>query len=105
MSELHTRELTIETDEHGFIREPERWNEDVALALAHAEGLAALKPAHWEVLKFVRGYYLEYGIAPSVHALCRSTSLALIDLYQLFPTGPARGICKIAGLPDSIGCV
>jgi tRNA 2-thiouridine synthesizing protein E len=27
------------------------------------------------------------------------------ELYDLFPTGPARGACKLAGLSRPTGCV
>ena len=29
----------------------------------------------------------------------------LKELYEIFPMGPAKGACKIAGLPKPDGCV
>jgi tRNA 2-thiouridine synthesizing protein E len=26
-------------------------------------------------------------------------------IYELFPSGPAKGACKVAGLPKPTGCV
>jgi TusE/DsrC/DsvC family sulfur relay protein len=26
-------------------------------------------------------------------------------VYELFPSGPAKGACKVAGLPKPTGCV
>ena len=31
--------------------------------------------------------------------------LRLREIYELFPMGPAKGACKIAGLPKPDGCV
>ncbi|HPS25746.1 MAG TPA: TusE/DsrC/DsvC family sulfur relay protein, partial [Bacteroidales bacterium] len=27
------------------------------------------------------------------------------EIYELFPSGPGKGACKIAGLPKPTGCV
>jgi sulfur relay (sulfurtransferase) DsrC/TusE family protein len=27
------------------------------------------------------------------------------EIYELFPSGPAKGACKVAGLPKPTGCV
>ena len=32
-------------------------------------------------------------------------SFDLKKIYELFPGGPAKGACKIAGLPKPTGCV
>ena len=29
----------------------------------------------------------------------------LREIYELFPSGPAKGACKVAGLPKPTGCV
>ena len=33
------------------------------------------------------------------------TGLRLKEIYELFPLGPARGACRVAGLPKPDGCV
>lgn len=96
----------LELNEEGFLAHPERWNHDVALALARAqEGLDSLDEKHWAVIDYIRGYYLENGMAPMIRALCQSTGLRLREIYLLFPSGPAKGACKLAGLPKPDGCV
>ena len=40
----------IEVDEDGFICDPEKWDEDVATALAEIEGVEELVFDHWEVI-------------------------------------------------------
>ena len=39
------------------------------------------------------------------YAVCKATGLPLKRVYELFPSGPARGACKLAGLPKPDGCV
>ena len=40
-----------------------------------------------------------------VRAVCKGTGLRLQQIYDLFPSGPAKGACKLAGLPKPDGCV
>jgi dissimilatory sulfite reductase related protein len=98
-------DTVLETDEDGFLRTPLLWTEDVAHALARTEGVDELTDEHWKIVKFIRDYYLESGIAPMLRMLTRSTGRTLAQIYELFPSGPARGACKIAGLPRAVGCV
>lgn len=96
---------TYEVDEDGFLQEPERWNEEVAKDFAGSEAVAELTDEHWKVIHYIRNYYLEFGIAPMIRKLCKETGHKLAEIYQLFPSGPAKGACKLAGLPKPTGCV
>ena len=49
--------------------------------------------------------YLENEIAPMVRKICKITGFKLKYIYELFPSGPAKGAAKIAGLPKPDGCV
>ena len=40
-----------------------------------------------------------------VRKVCKDNNVSMQELYALFPTGPAEGACKIAGLPKPTGCV
>lgn len=98
-------DIKIEVDEDGFIQEPELWNEMIAAALATTENVDDLTEDHWKVVKYLRNYYLEFGIAPMIRKLCKQTGFSLKEIYDLFPSGPAKGACKVAGLPKPTGCV
>ncbi len=100
---LNGREL--EVDEDGFIQQPELWDTELALALARSEGIAELTDAHWKVIHYIRNYFQEFEIAPAVRKLCQETDLSLKELYDLFPSGPTKGACKVAGLPRPASCV
>jgi tRNA 2-thiouridine synthesizing protein E len=102
---------TYETDEEGYLVNLSDWNEEVANFIAKEENLE-MGPNHWEVINFLREYYTEYQIAPAVRVLTKSIGKRLGPekgnsqyLYELFPYGPAKQACKIAGLPKPTGCV
>ena len=105
MAEFQAGDQVVEIDEDGFLQEPDKWNEVVAGALGKTEGVDELTDAHWKVVNFLREYYLASGVAPMIRKLCKSTGFKLAVIYELFPSGPAKGACKIAGLPKPTGCV
>jgi tRNA 2-thiouridine synthesizing protein E len=94
-----------EVDEDGFLQNPEIWNEDVAKDFSCTEGVTELTENHWKVIHYLRNYYLQYGIAPMIRKLCKETGFKLNQIYEMFPSGPAKGACKLAGLPKPTGCV
>ncbi len=105
MPDFQVGDMTLEIDEDGFIQQPDLWNKDVAAALGKTEGVDELTDDHWKVVDYLREYYLEYGVAPMIRRLCKSTGFKLKEIYELFPSGPAKGACKVAGLPKPTGCV
>jgi len=106
MPELVVEGKTYELNEDGFMQEPDEWTETVALALAKAEeGLDELTEEHWKVIKYIRDYYLEKNLAPMVRKVCKNSGFSLKFIFELFPSGPAKGACKLAGLPKPDGCV
>ena len=105
MADLVVGDLTVEVDEDGFIQEPEKWNEAVAKALAETEGVADMTDEHWHLVNYLRDYYAKFGIAPMIRKLCKETGFPLKKVYELFPSGPAKGACKVAGLAKPTGCV
>ena len=95
----------IEIDEDGFIQEPDKWSKEIAEDLAKTEEAYPLSEDAWKVVNFLRNYYLKFEIAPPVRVLCKETGLKLKQVYELFPSGPAKGGCKVAGLPKPTGCL
>ena len=89
----------------GFLTDPSIWNEDVAKLFAEADGITELNDKHWAIIKIIRDNFEEKGNAPMVRTICKETGLKLKDIYELFPLGPARGACRVAGLPKPDGCV
>lgn len=92
-------------DEDGFLEDPKIWSMEVAADFSLSEGITELTDDHWKVIDYLRNYYLEFGIAPMIRKLCKETGFKLNQIYELFPSGPAKGACKLAGLPKPTGCV
>jgi TusE/DsrC/DsvC family sulfur relay protein len=105
MPTFEFQDLKIDVDEDGFIQKPEEWNEEVAKALASTEDVQVMTENHWKVVHYLRDYYKKYGIAPMIRKLCKETGFSLKEIYELFPSGPAKGACKVAGLTKPTGCV
>ena len=98
--------IEIEIDEDGFIQEPDKWNKDVAEDLAKTENASPMSEEHWKLVNYLRGItILKFGIAPPIRMVVKQTGIDLKKIYQLFPGGPAKGACKVAGLPKPTGCV
>ncbi len=96
----------LEIDGDGFIVDPSLWDDDLARFLAkREEGIVDLTDDHWAVIRYLNEYYQEHEIAPMIRKLCKDTGFKLRYIYELFPNGPARGACKVAGLPKPTGCV
>jgi tRNA 2-thiouridine synthesizing protein E len=100
--ELHPRGNLVNLDD---------WNEQMAEVLAEMEDIT-LTEDHWEVIRFLRKFYFEFGIAPMVKLLRKHMRQHLGNekssrdfLYSLFPKGPARQGSLIGGLPEPQGCI
>lgn len=101
----------FEADEEGYLIDIGAWNEELAVLIAEDENIEMNSDA-WEVVSFLRSYYEEYQIAPAVRVLTKAIKKRLGPdkgnskyLYELFPYGPAKQACKIAGLPKPTGCI
>lgn len=102
---------SFEHDEEGYLKNLADWNKDLAEIIAKDEKID-LTAEHWEVVNFLREYYDEYQVAPAIRVLVKAVKEKMGAekgsnkyLYELFPYGPAKQACKIAGLPKPTGCV
>ncbi len=105
MATFEVEGKTFEVDGDGFLTNPEIWNEEVASLFAKADGIDELSDKHWAIVRIIRRNFEEKGNAPMIRTICQETGLKLREIYELFPLGPARGACKVAGLPKPDGCV
>ena len=101
----------IETDTEGYLKESSQWSEPLAVVIAENEGIS-LSPEHWEVVRFVRDFYLEFNTAPAIRMLVKAMANKFGEekgssryLYRLCPKGPAKQATKIAGLPKPVKCI
>jgi len=105
MATLEIEGRIFEVDGDGFLQQPEIWDEDVAELIARSDGIETLNEKHWAIIRVVRKHYEDKGMAPMVRVLCKEAGVKLREVYELFPLGPARGACRVAGLPKPDGCV
>ncbi len=104
---------TIETDEEGFLKNPQDWNEAVASVLVkeHEKMHKPLNETALGLVGFFRNHYEEKLTRPSMNELLNTlgkhTGRGFQDaeeykkvLYDMFPHGPIQMLCKLAGLSN-----
>jgi tRNA 2-thiouridine synthesizing protein E len=96
----------LDTDDQGYLREPD-YGDEVVRVIAAAESIP-LTDAHWDVINYLRDEYREHGHTPNFRNLLkgmaeRRPGTDSKALYDLFPMGPAKQACKVAGLPQPLG--
>jgi tRNA 2-thiouridine synthesizing protein E len=105
MSVVQVKGKDIELDEDGFLVNPDDWNNDMVEYFASQEDVSQLTENHWKVINYLRDYFKKFGVAPMIRKVCKDTGFSLKEIYVMFPSGPAKGACKLAGLPKPTGCV
>lgn len=110
MPEIVVNGEAIAVSEAGWLEDTRIWNEDIAKAIAVAEGVE-LTPEHWDVIREARAYFDEYGIVAEQRVFMKlmkekfgAERSSQQYLYSLFPHGPLKQGNKIAGLPRPKGC-
>ena len=103
--------VCFETNDQGFLLRSTDWNEDVAKQLANNNNIA-LSEQHWEIILFMRHYYLQYKHLPNARVFTKAVAKQLGEdkgnsryLHKLFPDGPLKYACKLAGLPKPPTCL
>ncbi len=102
---MQVGEKTVNFDPDGFMTDPQLWDPQVAAAIAGEEGITAITDQHWKIINFIRDYWKQHDLAPPVRLICTSIGVNVREIYRLFTAGPARGACRVAGLPKPDGCV
>lgn len=103
----------IKTDEEGYLLNLDDWNEEVCEALIkqhEADGHKPVSETARGLIDYFREYYQENKVHPTMHKLVLTLGKHQGEhfhdqeaykkfLYDLFPHGPVRMLCKLAGLP------
>ncbi len=92
-------------DIEGYIVDPADWNPDLAVKLAEEEALE-LTDEYWQILNFMREYWLDNKVAPDVRHVTEhlvkvygyDKKAAKKHLFSLFPYGYVKQACKVAGM-------
>ena len=103
--------VSLETTDQGFLVNSSDWNKGVAIRLAELNNIS-LNEAHWELIVFIRHYYQQYKHLPNARVFTKAIAKALGEekgnsryLHKLFPDGPLKYACKLAGLPKPPTCL
>ena len=94
---------TFEVDQDGFLLKFDDWCPEWVDYVRNSEGIQEVTPDHRKVLTVLQDYYKKNGITPMVRILSKETGFTLKYIYELFPSGPGKGACKMAGLPLPAG--
>ncbi len=101
----------IDKNEDGYLKDWTTWSKEVAIEIANEENIA-LTEEHWQVICFLRNFYQEYQHTPVMRIFVKQLQQVLsqekansLYLYRLFPEGPVKQGCKIAGLPKPPHCI
>jgi len=103
LGSMSTTDSKPSFDADGYLVDPNEWTEEIALAIARAEGIE-LGPEHWEVIRFMRRLYEERRIPPDSRHVVRHLVERLGPekgrnrLFELFPYGYPGQACRIAGM-------
>ncbi len=99
------------TNNEGFLLNLKDWNKNIAEQIAANHDLI-LTEQHWEIIYFIREYYLEFKHLPNSRIFSKAIKNVLGAekassryLQGLFPEGPLKYACKIAGLPKPPTCL
>lgn len=106
MATVEFKGKAFDVDEDGFLTDGNKeWCQEWVDYVKDQEGIAELNDDHWKIINVLQDYYKKNGIAPMVRILSKTTGYPLKKIYELFPSGPGKGACKMAGLPKPTGCV
>ncbi len=104
-------DLTLAMNDQGFLLNQADWNENIAMRLAELNNIQ-LTDEHWEIILFIRRYYLQFKHLPNARVFTKACAKELGEkkgnsryLHQLFPDGPLKYACKLAGLPKPPTCL
>jgi tRNA 2-thiouridine synthesizing protein E len=99
----------IDTTTEGYLSNIEDWSEEVANYLSERDNVS-LTEAHWQVIRLIRRYYLEFGIPPNLRTLQKLVREEYGEEKQqwldLFDYGDAaKQAARYAGTPKPTGCI
>jgi sulfur relay protein, TusE/DsrC/DsvC family len=108
--ELIIEGVALKITQQGFLSDLNDWSENVAKELALLNNVE-LSAEHWEIILFIRGYYQRFKHLPNARVFTKAIKQEFgVEkgnsryLHRLFPQGPLKYACKIAGLPKPPTC-
>ena len=105
ISLLQVGDRQLERDAHGYLLDPDQWDEEVGGAIAREEGIT-LGEEHMAIIGFMRSSFEEHGIPVDARYVFSfladhlnvGKTQARRRFFELFPYGYVKQACKIAGM-------
>jgi dissimilatory sulfite reductase related protein len=105
MPTLRFEDKVFDVDEDGFLKNFHDWCPEWVECIRISQDIDFMTDEHWRLIDVLQHYYREQGNAPLVRYLSKVTGFKMKHIFELFPDGPGKGACKMAGLPKPKGCV
>ncbi len=109
--ELIVENKSLKTTADGFLVDLNDWNKPIAIEIARLNNVQ-LTAQHWEIVLFIRSYYQQYRHLPNARVFTKAIQKEFGTekgnsryLHKLFPMGPLKYACKIAGIPKPPTCL
>jgi len=104
MEYIQGRDRAIPLDHNGFILNFKDWDDQFTRYYAANKNLS-LGEEHWVIIHYIRKYFSLMGVAPMVKLIQRELGISPQKIGQLFNLTDIKDVCKLAGLPCSIGFI
>lgn len=88
----------VEVDQDGYLADADKWDENIARALADNEGVGELTGDMMDVITFMRSYYRNYQAFPILNSVCKNVHQPADCVNEEF-IDPLKA-WKVAGLPN-----
>lgn len=96
--------MNINVDGEGYLVDRSDWSPQVATEIAKRDGYD-ISEEQWKFINAARDMYDENAVVPPIRKFAKAMEVDAKHLYELFPKGPMKMICKVGGLPKPTGCV
>ena len=92
-------------DKDGYLESPDDWDGIEGKWVSYFmpdEDIDVLTDAHIKVLEALRSSYEKSLLPVEIRLISKITDTPISQIYSLFPSGPAKGACKMAGIPKPL---
>jgi TusE/DsrC/DsvC family sulfur relay protein len=90
-------------DDAGFLKDLDEWEEAFVGYFAEEEGIDALTPVHWKLIRYARSFFQQYGKSPMPPQYAMYAQITVKKMHDFFPRG-LMSIHRLAGLPQPKTC-
>jgi len=105
LKEIKYKGKIFKTDDDEFLISPNQYCKEWTEYSIQKDNIKELTEEHYVVINQIREFYKIHGEHPVIRNLMKLTGYNLRKIFQLFPLGPGKSACKIAGIPKPKGCM